>query len=781
MKKLLLSMVAMLGFTPAFAGSGTASDPYTVADVIAKGVDATESGVYVKGYIVGSCTGKAYDSATFEAGETASKSNFIIADNASCQDAAQCIPVQLPAGTLRDAINIQANPGNLKRLVTLGGDIAKYFGQPGFKNTSSYAFDGAVITPDPEPTGATLVLLSKTTKDTDWTLDTEWKWDSTNGYLKVSGYNKTLEADQWAVSPIINLTKVTEVKATFDQAAKFQTTLTTDVQFAVREAGSESWTVLPITTWPAEGGWTFVTSNEFNLSSYVGKKIQVGFKYAKACTDTWEVKNLTFTGNEGGEITVEAAPVPTTEVADIAAFLAAANTDGNTAIKGATTAVYQNGRYLWIKDNSGVLLCYNATDIEMSKFANGQTVDGGITGKYTNYSNGQLQMTNLVAGTFKAGAAGAEVEPEIMQIEEIGTDLVNTYILLKGVKVEATETANTYNVTDATGTMVLFNQFSNSKYYDVVEVMTGESLNVYAMVGIHSGAIQLYPVRVTTASGRDVVATPTFSVAPGAVSAGTQVTIACATEGATIYYTIDGSNPTAASQVYSTPVVVDKAMTLKALAVKAGMDDSSVATAEYTIKAVGPVTGNTATFNFADPESLDPAQKKPDPSTAIEVPGVEFTNNGISLVGNGGGTTVRLWPCGSEGHGVEYRVYNGGNITISASAAYVITKIEFAGAQLNALQYDGVAFTDNESNVFEPATPAASFKFDVVTNGKNKRADFSKITVTFADKAGVEDIELDNNAPVEFYNLQGVRMNGDLTPGLYIRRQGSKTAKVLVK
>lgn len=48
---------------------------------------------------------------------------------------------------------------------------------------------------------------------------------------------------------------------------------------------------------------------------------------------------------------------------------------------------------------------------------------------------------------------------------------------------------------------------------------------------------------------------------------------------------------------------------------------------------------------------------------------------------------------------------------------------------------------------------------------------------------GITDITVDNsNAPVEFYNLQGIRVNGDnLTPGIYVRRQGSAVSKILVK
>lgn len=47
---------------------------------------------------------------------------------------------------------------------------------------------------------------------------------------------------------------------------------------------------------------------------------------------------------------------------------------------------------------------------------------------------------------------------------------------------------------------------------------------------------------------------------------------------------------------------------------------------------------------------------------------------------------------------------------------------------------------------------------------------------------GVNDIVADDtNAPVEYYNLNGVKVSGDLTPGLYITRQGNKVAKQIVK
>ena len=60
---------------------------------------------------------------------------------------------------------------------------------------------------------------------------------------------------------------------------------------------------------------------------------------------------------------------------------------------------------------------------------------------------------------------------------------------------------------------------------------------------------------------------------------------------------------------------------------------------------------------------------------------------------------------------------------------------------------------------------------------------FEPITVSPSNQvSGVEDIEADStDAPVEYYNLQGQRVNGELTPGCYIRRQGSSVTKVMIR
>lgn len=54
------------------------------------------------------------------------------------------------------------------------------------------------------------------------------------------------------------------------------------------------------------------------------------------------------------------------------------------------------------------------------------------------------------------------------------------------------------------------------------------------------------------------------------------------------------------------------------------------------------------------------------------------------------------------------------------------------------------------------------------------------LTQGLAEVSGVESVSTENNAPVEYYNLQGVKVS-DPENGLYIRKQGNTTSKVVVR
>ena len=91
---------------------------------------------------------------------------------------------------------------------------------------------------------------------------------------------------------------------------------------------------------------------------------------------------------------------------------------------------------------------------------------------------------------------------------------------------------------------------------------------------------------VTTSGGTvETCKKPTISLPSGTYSGEQTVTITSETSGATIYYTTDGNNPTTSSNYISNggSVTIDQTCTLKAMAVKSGMNNSDVATAEYVI------------------------------------------------------------------------------------------------------------------------------------------------------------------------------------------------------
>lgn len=95
--------------------------------------------------------------------------------------------------------------------------------------------------------------------------------------------------------------------------------------------------------------------------------------------------------------------------------------------------------------------------------------------------------------------------------------------------------------------------------------------------------------KVKVVQGREIVATPVANINSGeTVEGGTQIVLTCETEGATIYYTLDGSCPCdeATRHKYDGPITIDTDVIVKAIAVKDDMDDSDIATFIYIVDGI---------------------------------------------------------------------------------------------------------------------------------------------------------------------------------------------------
>mgnify|MGYP002624838457 CR=1 FL=1 len=90
------------------------------------------------------------------------------------------------------------------------------------------------------------------------------------------------------------------------------------------------------------------------------------------------------------------------------------------------------------------------------------------------------------------------------------------------------------------------------------------------------------------------VAAPKASIASGTViEKGTAITLSCETEGATIYYTLDGTcpcNETGSRKVYDgTPIIINESVTIKAMAAAKDMYDSDVVEFVYVVDSTSGI------------------------------------------------------------------------------------------------------------------------------------------------------------------------------------------------
>ena len=251
----------------------------------------------------------------------------------------------------------------------------------------------------------------------------------------------------------------------------------------------------------------------------------------------------------------------------------------------------------------------------------------------------------------------------------------------------------TYNVSSgeavptlsASGSKFFLHQSTNGKY-ELVAVTTNDfSTTDYYTLGVANNTLKLYSKTnyplgndavQTFFSDHDFCAKPVISFD----NSNNQITIDCATAGASIYYTDDGTPPTSSSTLYTGAFTVSDGTTIKAIATKAESDDSEVASLTIVLTPTITLEGMPCTYDGTAKE----------PVSSVKV-----------------GETI-IDPS-------EYTVSYSNNINVGSTATVTITDNEGGDYYVAG----DITFTIDPLSIGSGTTPATGISIDVSMSGSN--------------------------------------------------------------
>ena len=464
----------------------------------------------------------------------------------------------------------------------------------------------------------------------------------------------------------------------------------------------------------------------------------------------------------------------------------------------ATPAITPNGGELKYGNNTVSIAC--ATDGATIYY----TIDGTepttsstkYTGAFTLSSNATVKAIAVKTGWNNSDVASASFT---YTVETVATPTItpnggelkygNNTVTIACATADATIYYTTNGATPTT---------SSTKYTGAFTLTSNATVKAIAVkTGWNNSSVASASFTYTV----ETVATPIIAPNGGEIEAGTTISISCATSGATIYYSTNGAEPTT---VYSAPFALNEAATVKAVAKKTGWNNSATAQASFTIKqeVVEPeepeieepeepeFVGKTWTVNLKSGEvddnngyiatfSASVAVTLPEDVTAYVVTRTLLSYIYTSEVS---GKTI---PANT---GVILFSENGGNITITEAAADA-TVAKISTNKLIATGDNSVKTSSNKYFVLQEKS--GSMTFVKVSKNTTVAANtaylegsswYSSMKLSVDNEnpevSGVEGVEAEN-AEVEYYNLQGVKVENP-EKGIFIKKQGNKTTKVVL-
>lgn len=249
----------------------------------------------------------------------------------------------------------------------------------------------------------------------------------------------------------------------------------------------------------------------------------------------------------------------------------------------------------------------------------------------------------------------------------------------------------------------------------------------------------------------DRVEDPAFSPMAGTYTNSVNVKLSCSTTGACIYYTLNGTEPSVNSTLYTTDGInLTETTTIKAVAYLDGMY-STTTTATYVIEAGSgdkPVDGEIALNNTFFGVNWTGSR----PSSGADV--LTGSENGITITYSLG-SSANMY-CNSE----QIRMYGGNELKVESGSGEMV-KLEFVtkDSSKELLLLNGGGAIDG----YTWTGLANSVTFGAAANHIKMLS--VKVTLAIYDPSGIQDINLSTEKKI--FDLQGRRVQNP-SKGLYI-------------
>lgn len=272
---------------------------------------------------------------------------------------------------------------------------------------------------------------------------------------------------------------------------------------------------------------------------------------------------------------------------------------------------------------------------------------------------------------------------------------------------------------------------ANGSY--VPSVLTEQTVTLTGTVkcpdSIDDNGITLTTTITITISAAGIVGAPTANPTAGTYTENQSVTLTSSTEGATIYYTTDGSEPTITGGVpagttaqYIAPIAVTGTQgqsittTIKAIAVKDRMQNSSVEKFTYTIQIPVPkyevnVTNGSGSGNYAQGSTVTITANTAPNGQRFKDWSIESGN--ITLASSTSDTTTFVMPAGAVSvkanyeaipTPVSYKILDGANSDWKQNTEETITIrgngdfSKFVGVKIDGNTIDAKNYTAKEGS-----------------------------------------------------------------------------------